>query len=135
VGTGVTLARISEERIVRRPRRVYDVGDDPDPRFTLANERTLLAWLRTALALVVAGVAVVALSDLITPAWLVDITATLAFTGGAATALLGYVQWQRIERAMRLDQPLPSGVGAVVVIATILAIAIIGAVALIGIGT
>jgi putative membrane protein len=82
----------------------------------------------------VAGVAIVALSDLITPGWLVDVTATVAFAGGAATAVLGYVQWQRIERAMRLGEPLPPGVGAVVVIATILAIAIIGAIALIGVG-
>jgi putative membrane protein len=117
----------------RRPRRVFDVGDEPDPRFTLANERTLLAWLRTALALVVAGVAVVALSDLITPAWLADVTATTAFVGGGVTALLGYVQWQRVERALRLSEPLPAGVGAVVVLATILALAIIGAVALVGV--
>jgi putative membrane protein len=117
----------------RRPRSVYDLGEEPDPRFTLANERTLLAWLRTALALVVAGVAVVALSDLITPPWLVDVIASLAFVGGGATAILGYVQWRRIERAMRLHEPLPAGVGAVVVIATIIGIALIGAVALINV--
>ena len=114
----------------RRPRRVYDVGEEPDARFTLANERTLLSWLRTALALVVAGVAIVALSDLITPDWLAEVTATFAFAGGALTALLGYVQWQRIERALRREEPLPSGIGAMVVIATILAIAIVGVVAL-----
>jgi putative membrane protein len=114
----------------RRPRRVYDVGDEPDARFTLANERTLLSWLRTALALVVAGVAIVALADLIRPAWLVDVTAGLAFGGGALTALVGYVQWQRVERALRRAEPLPSGVGAMVVIGTILAIAIVGGVAL-----
>jgi putative membrane protein len=114
----------------RRPRRVYDVGDEPDARFTLANERTLLSWLRTALALVVAGVAIVALAELITPAWLADVTAALAFAGGALTALLGYVQWQRIERALRRAEPLPAGVAAMVVISTILAIALVGLVAL-----
>ena len=31
-------------------------GEEPDPRFTLANERTFLAWVRTALALVAAGI-------------------------------------------------------------------------------
>jgi putative membrane protein len=117
----------------RRPRSVYDLGEEPDPRFTLANERTLLAWLRTSLALVVAGVAVVALSDLITPPWLVDVIASLAFLGGGATAVLGYVQWSRVERAMRLHEPLPTGVGAVVVLATIIGIALIGAVALINV--
>ncbi|MFU8839299.1 MAG: YidH family protein [Nitriliruptoraceae bacterium] len=117
----------------RRPRRVFGVGEEPDPRFTLANERTLLAWLRTALALVAAGVAIVALSDLITPPWLADVTATTAFLGGGVTALLGYVQWQRVERALRLRQPLPAGVGAVVVLATIVALAVIGAIALVGV--
>jgi len=115
----------------RRPRRVFGEGQEPDPRFTLANERTLLAWLRTALALVVAGVAVVALSELITPEWLVEVTAGVAFLGGAVTATLGYLQWQRVERALRRREPLPAGVGAVVVLATILAIALIGAIALI----
>lgn len=115
----------------RRPRRVFGEGQEPDPRFTLANERTLLAWLRTALALVVAGVAVVALSELITPEWLVEVTAGAAFLGGAVTASLGYLQWQRIERALRRREPLPAGVGAVVVLATILGIALIGAIALI----
>jgi putative membrane protein len=118
----------------RRPRRVFGVGDEPDPRFTLANERTLLAWLRTALALVVAGVAIVALAELISPAWLVDVTASLAFAGGALTATLGYVQWQRVERAMRSHEPLPAGVGAVVVLATIIGLALIGAFALLGVG-
>lgn len=119
----------------RRPRRVYDVGSEPDPRFTLANERTLLAWLRTALALVVAGVAVVALSEFVTPLWLVDLVAVIAFAGGGLTALLGYVQWQRVERAMRLAEPMPAGVGALVVLGAIVAIAIVGAVALLGAGT
>lgn len=33
-------------------------GTEPDYRFTLANERTFLAWIRTALALIAGGVAV-----------------------------------------------------------------------------
>ena len=32
-------------------RRLLGQGEAPDPRFTLANERTFLAWIRTALAL------------------------------------------------------------------------------------
>jgi putative membrane protein len=115
----------------RRPRRVYRVGHEPDPRFTLANERTLLAWLRTALALVVAGVAVVALSEFISPPWLVELIAVVAFLGGGTTAILGYVQWVRVERAMRLGEPMPAGAGGLVVIATILGIALISVVALV----
>ena len=46
----------------RQPRWVYDAGDEPDPRFTLANERTFLAWVRTSLAMLAGGVALHALS-------------------------------------------------------------------------
>ncbi|HET8988949.1 MAG TPA: DUF202 domain-containing protein, partial [Humibacillus sp.] len=45
----------------RFPRSVYEHGEDPDPRFSLANERTFLAWVRTSLAFVAAGLAVEAL--------------------------------------------------------------------------
>lgn len=116
---------------VRRPRRVYGVGQDPDPRFSLANERTLLAWLRTGLALVVAGVAAVALSDLFEPQWLVDAIAGVAFAGGGATALLGYRQWWRTERAMRLKQPLPSSGVTLTVLIVVLTLAVIGVSAMI----
>jgi putative membrane protein len=47
---------------IRQPRWVYDAGDEPDPRFTLANERTFLAWVRTALAMFAGGVALHALA-------------------------------------------------------------------------
>ncbi len=32
-----------------------DVGDDPDARFTFANERTFLAWIRTSVAMMSPG--------------------------------------------------------------------------------
>ena len=51
----------------RFPQHVFGVGDEPDPRFTLANERTFLAWIRTALALIAAGVALEALNLPIQP--------------------------------------------------------------------
>ena len=38
----------------RAPRGVYDVGREPDPLYSLANERTYLAWLRLAITLLAA---------------------------------------------------------------------------------
>lgn len=111
---------------VRRPRRVYGIGDEPDPRFTLANERTLLAWLRTALGLVVAGIAVTALAELGEPVRFVQATSSLAFLAGGVTAVVGWRQWARTETAMRRGEALPSAMGAVVVVTTVLALALLG---------
>jgi putative membrane protein len=45
----------------RKPESVYGQGDEPDPRFSQASERTALAWMRTALALVAAGIAIISI--------------------------------------------------------------------------
>lgn len=129
------LARTCRTGRVRRPRRVYDKGGEPDPRFTLANERTLLAWLRTSIALAIAGVGIVAISDLVEPAWLVEVFAVTAFAGGAATAALGYLHWQRVEAAMRQGQPLPAPTALLAVLATIVAVVLFGGLALLDVGS
>ena len=51
----------------RRPGWVYDEGAEPDARYSLANERTFLAWIRTALAVLAAGVALDALDLSLAP--------------------------------------------------------------------
>jgi putative membrane protein len=82
-----------------------DVGEAPDYRFTLANERTFLAWIRTSLAMMAAGVAVVQFVpglDLVRHAlglWLILL--------GGLLAGVSYAHWQRNERAMRLGERLP----------------------------
>ena len=84
----------------RWPGWVYDDGDEPDPRFSFANERTFLAWVRTSLALLAAGVALQALPVDIaaTPRkWLAVLFIVLAL----ATAAVGWSRWARAERAMR----------------------------------
>lgn len=120
--------------MVRRPRCVYEAGGEPDPRFTLANERTLLAWLRTAIAFAGAGVAVVALSELVRPDWLVNAFAIVSFVGGGTTAFFGYLHWKRVELAMREGNPLPAPATLIAVLATILAMMVIGAIALLSAG-
>ena len=47
-----------DARSGRFEQRVLGPGREPDPRFSLANERTFLAWIRTALTLLGGGVAI-----------------------------------------------------------------------------
>ncbi len=84
---------------------LHEVGEAPDYRFTLANERTFLAWVRTALALMAAGVAVVQF----VPGF-AAIRHALGFvliSLGGVVATVAYAQWERAERAMRLGERLP----------------------------
>ncbi|WP_173124391.1 YidH family protein [Kibdelosporangium persicum] len=90
----------------RWPKSVYEVGDEPDPRFTLANERTFLAWLRTSIALMAAGVGFAALGPAGNALDLAVAVALLAT--GIACSLSALQHWIACERAMRLGEPLPS---------------------------
>jgi putative membrane protein len=95
----------------RYPASVFGVGDEPDPRFSLANERTFLAWIRTGLAVTAGGVALEAFSLDIQAAWRLA-ASLLLLAAGAAIPVLAWLSWRRTERAMRLGQPLPSPVMA-----------------------
>jgi putative membrane protein len=90
----------------RRP-RLSDIGSDPDYRYSLANERTFLAWIRTSLALLAGGIAVVQLAPDLGPR-------ALRLTVGIALIVIGGViagaahhRWSSAERAMRLGETLP----------------------------
>ena len=84
----------------------------PDYRFSLANERTLLAWLRTALALVAGGVAMAQFApDLGIPGGGPVVSVGLLI-GGVAVALAGHRRYVRNETAIAADQPLPASAAA-----------------------
>jgi putative membrane protein len=91
----------------RFPQRLYRSGREPDPRFTLANERTFLAWIRTSIALLAAGVALEALKLPIQPGLRLA-TSLLLIGAGIGAPLQAWFGWLRTEGAMRASRPLPS---------------------------
>ena len=102
----------------RRPHWVYDAGQEPEERDSLANERTFLAWLRTSLALVAGAVAVTS------PALEFSVTARLLLSLGlvlvAAVALgVGWHRWTRTEIAMRTGGVPPGFTGGMVVLGAV----------------
>ena len=99
---------------------------EPDPRFSFANERTFLAWIRTALGLVTAGLVVTQLF----PAF--DIPFGRRLIGlplialGVLIALFSYSSWQANERAMRRGEPLPRSALPRIVAVVVSVVAVIG---------
>jgi putative membrane protein len=106
-----------------------DDGTEPDPRFTFANERTFLAWSRTALALVVAGLGVV---QLLPPfpgvPWGRHVLGVPLIVFGAVVAVTAYREWTKSQWAMRHGQPLPRSVMPTVMTGIIAAMALVSAV-------
>ncbi|TDE10399.1 YidH family protein [Jiangella asiatica] len=91
----------------RWPRSVYAAGREPDPRFTFANERTFLAWIRTALALLAAGIALEALEIPDQRVLRLTLVVALALLG-AVSSVLAFFRWAQAEKALRESRPLPS---------------------------
>jgi putative membrane protein len=104
-------------------------GVEPDYRFSLANERTFLAWVRTSLALLAGGIAL----EEVGPASLGDTTRrTLAVVAVALSLMLAgssYVRWHQVQQAMRHGRPLPRP-WAIPVLSTAM-VAVAGAVAMV----
>jgi putative membrane protein len=84
-----------------------DPSRHPDYRFTLANERTLLAWLRTGLALVAGGVAIATYAPDLGFRAGSAVAALALVVLGLATGVAGYERWRANEAAIRADRPLP----------------------------
>lgn len=103
-------------------------GTEPDARFTFANERTFLAWNRTALALVAAGLAIV---QLLPPfagvPWGRHLIAVPLIVIGGVVSVMSYLEWRRDQRALRLGQPLPRSVLPRLLAGTISGLAVVAA--------
>lgn len=117
-------------RRLRRP-KLREVGEDPDYRYSLANERTFLSWVRTSLAILAGGVAVIQLAPDLGPRSVrLAIGIALIVIAGALAAG-AHRRWASAERAMRLGVALPSspifvvlGYGIAVVVVTVLVVLI-----------
>jgi putative membrane protein len=107
--------------------RLEDIGSDLDPRFTFANERTFLAWNRTALALIAAGLAAAQFLKFNLHGLRLIIAVPLIVLG-AVLALASYSHWEDSERAMRLRRPLHYSWMPRVLTGGIVVIALLGAI-------
>lgn len=91
----------------KRVPRALQLGEDPDPRFTLANERTFLAWIRTSLALLAGGIAVEAFTQEIFDDTARRVLGTILLILGGLLAASAAGRWLRVEAAMRQKRSLP----------------------------
>lgn len=106
----------------RFPEYVYGRGREPDARFSLANERTFLAWIRTSMTLLAAAVALSAL-DLPIKGPLQLVGAALFALASVGSAAWAWTSWVAIERALRLGSSLPgNGAGAALSAVVVLAV-------------
>ena len=108
---------------------VRSQGEDPDPRFTLANERTFLTWVTASLGMLGIGLAV----DTILPqdSWPIDMLALAWVVIAAVLAVRAMVRWFRLERAMRLGQGLPLSTSIPVVAITLAVLGLLSGIAVI----
>lgn len=84
-----------------------DSTEEPDYRFTMANERTFLAWQRTALGLLAAAVALVQLVPEMTVPGARRLLGLGLVVLAIATSGMGLLRWQQADHAMRRGDPLP----------------------------
>ena len=105
--------------------KISRVGEAPDYRFSLANERTYLAWIRTALGFLAAGVGLDQIApDFATPL-IRELLALLLCLFAGVLAVYGYLRWLQNEKAMRLKEDLPYTRGLLVISTILLVVAVV----------
>lgn len=101
-----------------------------DARFTLAAERTVLAWIRTALGFIAGGVAIVYVAPDLRESWLEAVLGAVMVLLGCAIAITGGLRWRRTTRVLRSggEMPGPSSVLFVVAAIVVLSVMIVMAI-------
>jgi putative membrane protein len=84
-----------------------EIGQEPDYRFSLANERTFLSWLRSSLALLAAGVAVSQLVPSLAPRPQRLVLGLVLVALSLLVATTSHRRWRQVDIAIRLGRPLP----------------------------
>lgn len=95
---------------------------EPDIRFSLANERTFLAYERTAVGLVAASLVVF---HLVEPSWSQRLLGGLLMVASLAAAASGWWRYHQADRAIRSGDPLPASSGVNVLTLAILVVIVV----------
>ena len=103
---------------------------EPDYRFTLANERTFLAWIRTSLALLAAAVALGRLVPDLGPEGLRKALAITLACLAVVTAAGSVLRWRSVQLSVDRNEPIPRSTLAYVLAAVLLIVGVIVAVLL-----
>ena len=112
-----SLCRIIQTMFRKKSREALDV----DVRFLLANERTLLAWVRTGLTLIAGGVAVAFVA---TDSRVGTIAGLGAIVFGGLLNLVGYIRYKEADKAIRSGSLPPEGLGEIVVVVGVIIFAV-----------
>jgi inner membrane protein YidH len=109
--------------------------EEPDVRFTYANERTFLAWSRTALALIATGVAATQLLPKLDLSWGRRLLGLPLIALGAVVAAQSFRTWRANQRAMRRGEPLPRSAMPLILAAGIVIVGVLAVVISIAYGS
>lgn len=103
----------------------------PDERFTLASERTFLAWIRTALGLLAGGIAVIQLVPDFSTGWVRTLIGLVLTLMAIAAPIAGLRRWLQVRRALETGAPMPAERDLWVFAVGVTGVAVVAAVAVV----
>lgn len=101
------------------------MNTEPDYRYSLANERTYLAWVRTGLALIAGGIGIrIFISDA-GGSWLLYIAALGSCLLGGVLTVTSYRHWIDVQKSMETGAPLPTQRGPLILTIGVVALMVV----------